>query len=331
MPTPLIPQEVYLLERFSTLDYFRPIRDNYEAAVKHAEQCLEAFVNNLPLDYRSRHLSRQPDIVWGERVLPNMRNTLRSLCEGYIMVSHGELNGLGAASEVGSDRRGIVDHDVSWMGEPQVTAVVPGGSDLFWDLFGSTLRPASMVTNTIDRYWDAGDLKNRYSEGSFGPLAPPKQWPGYRLNQTVRVTTGEPIPKNGIYLPDIDHSCASLLIAGEGAPKANHLIRVDIRVDENGIKRGETPISEKRPTTWTLIERVPGETVPFEEGLGPIESAPKRIPAGKSVTQSGYWFTPAKQGSRRYFKLGDVFPEIESNPWGSTFWQWAPDQSDPKL
>src|SRR5690606_13709138 len=115
MATPLIPQEVYLLERFSTLGYFRPIRDDYEAAVKYAEQCLDAFVKKLPPDYRSRHLSRQPDVVWGESVLPNMRNTLRSLCDGYIMVSHGELNGLGAASDVGSDRRRIVDHDVSWM------------------------------------------------------------------------------------------------------------------------------------------------------------------------------------------------------------------------
>jgi len=331
MATPLIPQEVYLLERFSTLDYFRPIRDNYEAAVRHAEQCLEAFVNDLPPDYRSRHLSQQPDIVWGERVLPNMRETLNALIRGYIRISHGELKGLGSAGRVESDRRGIVDHDVSWMDEPQVTAVVPGGSHLFWELFGATLSPASMVTNTIDRYWDAGDLTDRYLEGSFGPLNPPKQWPRYRLNRTVLVATGDPIPRNGIFLPDIDQSCASLLVVGERAPKANHLIRIDTRIDENGIKRGETPISEKCPTTWTLIERVPGETVPSEEGLGPTGSTPERVPAGKPVTQSGYWFTPAKQGSRRYFKQGDVFPEIEGSPWGDTFWQWAPDQSDPKL
>lgn len=331
MTTPLIPQEVYLLERFSSLDYFRPIRDNYEAAVKHAEECLEAFVNDLPLDYRSRHLSRQPDVVWGERVLPNMRSTLRSLCEGYIMVSHGELNGLGAASEVGSDYRGIIDHDWSWMDEPQVIAAIPGGSERFWSLLGDTFQPASMVTNTIDRYWDHGDLTDRYSEGSFGPLSPPQRWPRYRLNPSVQVATGEPIPQNGMYLPDIDCSCAALLVVGDRAPKARYLIRIDTRVDEDGVKRGETPISEKRPATWTLIERVPGETIPFEEGLGAVESAPQRIPAGKTCNRAGYWHTPAKQGSRRHFKQGDLFPEIEGSAYGATFWQWSPDQSGPKL
>ena len=293
MATPLIPQEVYLLERFSSLDYFRPIRDNYEAAVKRAEQCLEAFVTDLPPDYRSRHLSRQPDIVWGERVLPNMRSTLRSLCEGYIMVSHGELNGLGAASEVGSDRRGIVDHDWSWMDEPQVTAVVPGGSDKFWAYFAAADTPAIRVTSTIDRYWDQGDLAERYSERSFGPLNPPERWPRYRLNSSVQVATGEPIPRNGIYLPDIDWNQA-------GAEKQ-------------------------------FIARVPGETVPFEEGLGQADAALTRVPAGKGCPRAGYWFTPAKQGSRRHFKQGDEFPEIEGSAYGATFWQWSPDQSDPKL
>lgn len=331
MATPLVPQEVYLLERFSSLDYFRPIRDNYEAAVKHAERCLEAFANNLPLDYRSRHLSRQPDIVWGERVLPNMRSTVKSLCDGYIMVSHDELNGLRAASEVGSDRRGIVDHDMNWMDEPQVTAVVPGGADKFWNYFAAAGTPAIRVTDTIDRCWESGDLTDRYSERDFGPLNPPQRWPRYRLNTAVQVATGEPVPRNGIYLPDIDRSCASLLIVGDNAPKARHLIRVDESVDENGLVLQRVPISEKRHATWTLIERVPGETVSLDEGLGQDDATLSRVPAGKECPRLGYWFTPAKQSSRRYFKQGDVFPEIEGSTYGATFWQWSPDQSDPKL
>ena len=66
----------------------------------------------------------------------------------------------------------------------------------------------------------------------------------------------------------------------------------------------------------------------------PVVSAsndPLRIPAGKPATQNGYWFTPAKQDSRRYFKQGDVFPDIEGSSYGATFWQWSPDQSAPSL
>ena len=39
-PTPLIPQEVYLLERYSSLDYFGTMRDAFEACVRAAEDAL---------------------------------------------------------------------------------------------------------------------------------------------------------------------------------------------------------------------------------------------------------------------------------------------------
>ncbi|KGM55335.1 hypothetical protein N799_07050 [Lysobacter arseniciresistens ZS79] len=63
----------------------------------------------------------------------------------------------------------------------------------------------------------------------------------------------------------------------------------------------------------------------------PDDSSISRVEAGKPASRSGWWHTPAKQNSRRYFKQGDVFPEIEGSAYGATFWQWSPDQSDPKL
>lgn len=57
----------------------------------------------------------------------------------------------------------------------------------------------------------------------------------------------------------------------------------------------------------------------------------RRVAAGQAAPQSGWWFTPAKQSSRCYFKQGDTLPEIEGSSYGATFWQWSPDQSDPKL
>lgn len=54
------------------------------------------------------------------------------------------------------------------------------------------------------------------------------------------------------------------------------------------------------------------------------------IPAGQPCPETGWWFSPAKAESRRYFKAGDVMPSVDSD-YGETFWQWAPDQSPPKL
>jgi hypothetical protein len=55
------------------------------------------------------------------------------------------------------------------------------------------------------------------------------------------------------------------------------------------------------------------------------------IKAGESCPRAGWWFTPAKVGSRRYFKADEVMPIIEGSSYGSTFWQWDVDQSAPKL
>ncbi len=55
-----------------------------------------------------------------------------------------------------------------------------------------------------------------------------------------------------------------------------------------------------------------------------------RCEAGQSCPKSGYWMTPAKAGSRRYFQQGEVMPAVASD-YGSTIWQWDNDQSDPKL
>ena len=52
---------------------------------------------------------------------------------------------------------------------------------------------------------------------------------------------------------------------------------------------------------------------------------------GEPCPQAGWWFTPARTGSRRYFKQDEVMPVIEGSDYGSTFWQWDVDQPVPKL
>ncbi len=54
------------------------------------------------------------------------------------------------------------------------------------------------------------------------------------------------------------------------------------------------------------------------------------VPAGSPCPESGWWFTPAQSGSRRYFKQGTVMPALGSD-YGDTYWQWSPDQSAPTL
>jgi hypothetical protein len=51
-----------------------------------------------------------------------------------------------------------------------------------------------------------------------------------------------------------------------------------------------------------------------------------RVEGGQPCTQAGYWFTPAKQSSRRQFKKGETMPVIQGSQYGATIWQWAKEQ-----
>ncbi len=56
-----VPQEIFLLERYTSTAYFSGMRDDWERMIQHAEDCLAAFTTTLPPDYRSRLLPDQPD------------------------------------------------------------------------------------------------------------------------------------------------------------------------------------------------------------------------------------------------------------------------------
>jgi hypothetical protein len=158
MATPLIPQEICLLERFCSLEWYGQMRDAWEAMLKHAENMLERFMHQLPPRYRARHLSEQPDIVWGERVLPNFRNTMQLLNEGYIKLVHGDLEALGRAYGVTGGIRGqTTDFPATWMNE-----VEPGAEATYYDLLYKADHYASPICTTSSGIWASGDLTTDY-------------------------------------------------------------------------------------------------------------------------------------------------------------------------
>jgi len=322
MNTPLIPQEIYLLERYSSLEYFGRLRDEFAACVKGAEDALAEFMCHLPPDYRSRRQFDQPDIVWGERIIPNLQWALQGLNDGYAALSRGDADALGMAGNVGSSFAAIQrDYSWDWMPEPyQGTHEKHKGQA--WTI-------ASNIEHTQQGDWSIGSLSFDYHEPSRGLLAAPQSWPIYRLNHAVTVKTDDKVPQNGVYLPDAPNSCAQFLIEGYEAWEANVQPTPD-ELTESGYFKNPTV---RQPTTWTLVERIAdsgGGT-----GCGPqgnIDGQPRRnnVPAGQPCPESGWWFTPAQPGSRRYFKAGSTMPSVGGD-YGDTFWQWSPDQAAPKL
>jgi len=315
--TPLIPQEIYLLERYSSADYFGDMRDAWAAVVKHAEKALDIFEHNLPADYRRRPLPGQPDIIWGERVLVNFRGTRDYLDSAFIRMTHKDFAALSGANGVLSDFAGFSrDYSADWMDEPPVAAVMPGAADEFWRLLGEATERASNIQPTFYAQWNPGSLSTRYSHNR-GPLNPPASWPQYRLNATITVATAQPVPRTGIYLPSANDSSPAFMIEGKKAPQATI---------------GDDPITTQNvseaPTTWTLVERIadagggiPGAADPLAAGIR------LRCEGGQPCPREGWWFTPAKINSRRRFEHAEVMPVFTSN-YGSTIWQWDDRQGD---
>ena len=316
MPTPLRPQEIYLLERFSSKEYYQQMQDAWAAMLKHVEDCLQRFMRQLPADYRKRGLPMQPDIVWGDTVLPNFRRTMASVNRGFISLTHGDHSGLFGAVGVEGDMRGVKDYWEGWLDE-----VATDAGEKFGNLIGRASHFAGNILATAEAHWYKGELSTDFYPSSQGPLDPPPAWPRYRLNPQIQVRTGEPVPQSGVYLPDVDDSCAQFLIASKhfttytrNAPEAN--VGYDPDTFQN--------FSEV-PTLWTLVERVPGETVPFEEGLGPLPILP--IHAGQPCPHAGFWFTLAQHDSRRHFQQGEIFPEVPRGlAKGHVLWLWDEEQ-----
>ena len=244
------PKEIFLIERYISLDYFAELRDIWGEMVQHVDGCLTNFVAALPLNYRNRPLPEQPDMVWGDRVLPNFRNTFQSLNDGVILLSHGDFSGLNCAHGPLNDFKGQLDFWSGWMNESDEIR--------YSELLHEAIRMASNITATESASWSPGDLLADYHEESRGPLMPPVNWPTYQINGRISVASGVKVEISGIYTPDIENSCAEFLCTNyKAAPLARVFFRMkELIAPDTGIKYGEQAEFRKEPCKWIKVEQL---------------------------------------------------------------------------
>lgn len=318
MKTLLNAQEVYLIERYISLDYYREMRDAWRSMLDVLEQALGDFMLHLPPDYRDNPLPEQPDIVWGEQVLPNFRDTMLYLEMGYKKLEAGDYSGLHSASVgITGDFRGVKEYSDAWLqGEAR---------SRYFEFQGQAYKRASNIESTIQQRFSIGSLTFGLEESKEDPLNLPTSLPVYRLNPKIKVGTDQLITQTGIYLPDADDSAANFLIADAEklAPEAEAWANMD---DYYAAKaRGKWLCAESHyiPTTWTLIERISDTGTPIQ----PPGTFRLRYEAGKTCPKEGWWWSPAGgEKGRRFFKEGEMFPAFDSD-YGDTIWQWDEQQN----
>lgn len=313
MATPLIPQEIFLLERYTSIEYFGRLRDTWAEMIAHLDRCLDEFMRNLPLDYRARSLPEQPDAVWGERVIPNFRDTLQSLNDGHIKLGAADFTGFQHAHGPLNDFKGQTDFWSAWM--------TRNDENIYGELLNKAVTMAGNIVATEGAYWSPQELTTRYDAQSLGLLDAPASWPAYKLSSTVTILSGEPILKSGIYLPDVGDSCAEFLsVVYDAAPDAKIYIgEKELFAPDTGLKYGQEPIYSEQPCKWVLVERAYDSSSSITPNL--LSPTITRVVAGTPCPQSGVYFTPAREDSRRRFVKGEIMPSFDSD-YGATIWQW---------
>jgi len=158
---------------------------------------------------------------------------------------------------------------------------------------------------------------------------------------TITVKTGKEVPVDGIYEPEGDGTCMNYLLGGTTAPL---VMREYGEIHESIFHKGRFIRSvENIPTSWHLIWEdhcyedgtVPEEEkeyfLPLPEEASPLASEPiakDRALPGESCTHPGYWWTPAKERSRRRFERGDIFPDFPGSQYGATIWSFDRNQEE---
>lgn len=110
------PQEVYLFEQITKIEFFENMRHYHRLFLDALEELLQMYMHNLPYDLRSKPLPYQVDATWGEIVLPNLRDTMSGIDEFYRKLKNGDMSYIAAgAGAIGSDRKGIREFWDGWM------------------------------------------------------------------------------------------------------------------------------------------------------------------------------------------------------------------------
>ena len=208
----LHPQECWLLERIMSPEYYRRRFEGWQEFVELCERQVAEWSKTMPLDVRRRPLCEQIDAVWGGRVLPNIRSTLKSVQYDFIQLQQGDLRVLQSGGNISSDMKGLIDYPSDWM-----SLVAQKQYDrLKWR--GAHYN--NLIRRTSGGYWYDGELTYYYEESLHGPLALPMQLPLYELDSRVYLREDDPVTLAGLYLPDIPDASAQLLYRSEHIPEA---------------------------------------------------------------------------------------------------------------
>ncbi|MGV0087132.1 type VI secretion protein ImpA (plasmid) [Rahnella aceris] len=322
----LHPQECYFLEKFISAEHFAETRDAIIAYIDAHEEALARYKREMPLNTRKLPQWQQADMVWENRVMPNIRPMKERYMKAYILRTHNDIKAFDIGHAMSNISKGIVEFWNGWMTEYEINKISA--------LESVAKKLDRRLSMTLRGSWDDGDLTYTGCGSLYSNIELPAKIPCYKLDPSVRIEIGQNPEQTGFYLPDIKFAPARFIPEdfGQPVPASQGIRRSNWSDPDTGEKDYSWEETEWTETGWTLIRRVEGEFIDvppegfFPKGL-PEElynwpekekllrqAEPTRITAysGETSPHSGRWGTFI-DGSLRYahVKQGQALPEYE--------------------
>lgn len=229
---------------------------------------------------------------------------------------------------LGKINTSLVNRRMEWYAEPEVIADQSGVPLSLLRAYFKAHDVAMAIPH--EGWYDGmgrpyGSARSLLASLPLNPEVPEPNW-------DKCFAPGRRAPKDGIYeqVNAEGHIVGSMAFFIKGQPT-----EADAAL-EFGPHAWDTTQQRSSAFLWRLLwedTRYKDGAIPDEEALYPTpeqsiatsEAVPDpsrlRCEAGEPCPREGYWFTPARSGSRRYFQQGEVMPEF-STDWGKTIWQW---------
>ena len=258
----LHPLECYLLESFSSAEYIASTRDAVIELIDAHEAAYARLQGELDPRNRNKPLWQQGDMIWGTRVLVNIRPARDRYIKAYILRTHNDpLAFQGVGNTLNNWNRGVDEFWDGWMLEQEQRLISRSRER-------ATLLDGRLG-NTTGGSWEEGDLTYNGQDRVYRVAELPRRIPRYVLDPNVRIEKDERPKQIGIYLPDVDFAPAHLLYPSEWVEGGEQVRRGVTRGawvnPDTGKRDYDWKEDERVETGWTLIRRVEGEFIEVPE------------------------------------------------------------------
>ena len=255
----LHPLECYLLERFSSPQYFALTRDAIAAWIDAHEAAYLRISTEIDPRRRGRKPWQQGDIIWGSRVLPNIRPQKKAYVTAYIKRVSGDPSAFNVGGAMANNNRGICEFWDGWMTDEELNNIARL-------CHHATELDFRLATTGED--WGEGNLTYLGQGNIYNCSELPSRIPRYELDKSVRIEKDERVIQIGIYLPDVEHAAARLLYPTnfEGGTNAYQGVSRSDYISSTGERDYSWTDEAWAETGWTLIRRVENEFIEVPPG-----------------------------------------------------------------